>query len=270
MYNLYSVSLKLSPFVDCYWESDFAGATNGVYQELFVAQLHPNIIINLSDSYLRNNTTVFRSSVNTINTAPIHFTHQTSNQLFGIRFKPAGLNMFTSLGMHELVDASIGLQEIFGDEAFGLETSLFQSTNVYERIEATEQFLLNKLEIRNLTKYIFSVNVQENVSKYFDKPNCITEIAENLNTTQRTLDRNFKQILGLSPKKLHRVIRFQKVYEALHSPQYKNKLFDFYDFGYYDQAHFGKEFKEFVGMNFQEYLQSPHFVQNLQDNHYSD
>lgn len=267
MYILYDVSPKLSPFVDCYWESNFGGLS-GLYEELFVAQFNPNIIINISDAYKRNDSTIKQSSLNTINTSAIKFSHQASNQLFGIRFKPAGLNMFCALGVNELMDASISLKDVFGQEASDLENALLESQNIQERIDIANSFLFKKIIEKNTEKFNFNASVQAQIIKHLNKPNCMTDVIESLNTTHRTLDRNFKQFLGLSPKKLHRLVRFQKVYEALHSPQYKNKTFDFYDYGYYDQAHFSKEFKEFVGLSFQEYLHSPHFVQNLQDNHY--
>ena len=67
LYQLYSASLKLSVFVDCYWESNFSGMQ--VYKELFVAQLNPHIIINLSDTYQRNEHTISRNTLDTINTS---------------------------------------------------------------------------------------------------------------------------------------------------------------------------------------------------------
>lgn len=267
LYQLYSASLKLSAFVDCYWESNFSGVQ--VYEELFVAQLNPHIIINLSDTYQRNENTICQSSLDTINTSAIKFTHLSRNQLFGIRFKPAGLTMFTHLGMHELVDSSLSLRDVFGSDSDWYETSMLESTTIQQRIAITERFLWAKIDERNLEKYRFNAAVQERIGNYICQPNFMAEVVESLNTTHRTLDRNFKQFLGLSPKKLHRLIRFQAVFEAVHNTHLKKQVFDFYDFGYYDQAHFGKEFKEFVGMTLQEYLNSPHFVQNLQDNHFS-
>ncbi|TAE97882.1 MAG: AraC family transcriptional regulator [Runella slithyformis] len=268
MYHLYSASPKLSLFVDSYWESNFATSIDTAYNELFVAQLNANIIVNLSEAYLRNDATVNRSTLNTINTSAIKFVHQASNHLFGIRFKPAGLTMFTSLGLDELKDTSICLQDIFGSDAIWFETAIYEGKNVQERIEITEKFLMLKIKEKNLERYVFSAAIQDSIAKHFYKPNCIAEVVEELNTTHRTFDRNFKSFLGLSPKKMHRMIRFQKVFEMLHVSYLKKQSFDFYQCGYYDQAHFSKEFKEFTGMTLQAYLDSPYFVQNIQDNHF--
>jgi AraC-like DNA-binding protein len=268
MYHLFQPANELSAFIDCYWESDFKGLNNDIYSELFVAQFNPNIIINITDNYKHNHSIIKKNVLNTINTSAITFTHKASNQLFGIRFKPAGFNMFSAIGLHEIVDNSILLTDVFGADVEAFEDKICEAKDTLQRIEIANQFFLSKIKEANLVKFEFNSLVQKSISKNANKPNLINEVAIDLNTTQRTLDRNFKQFLGLSPKKLHRLIRFQKVYEALHSPKMQSQTFDFYHFGYYDQAHFSKEFKEFVGLTYQEYLQSPYFVQNLQDNHY--
>ncbi len=249
MYNLYPVSGKLSVFVDCYWESNFKDIVGECYSELFVAQLNPNIIVNLSDTYVRNNVTIGQSALNTINTAAINFLHQASNHLFGIRFKPAGLVMFTSIGLDELRDATIDLKDIFREDTERFENKMFECKNTKERIAVTESFLILKLIEKNLEKYKFSVAVQNGIVKYFDDSNCVSKVVEHLNITHRTFDRNFKNILGVSPKKLQRLIRFQKAFEMMHMSFQKDKFFNFYMFGYFDQAHFSKEFKEFVSMS---------------------
>jgi AraC-like DNA-binding protein len=270
MYQLYQPSARLSAFVDCFWESNFSAFGNDTYRELFVAQLNPNIIINLSNHYHRNNVIVKQSTLDAINTEAIVFSHRSNNQLFGIRLKPAGLGMFTPLGMHELLDASIQLKDVFGDDTEHFEDELLKKTTSQQRIALTESFLLKKLDERNLRKCLFHAAVQDNITKHYQDPNCIALVVSQMNTSHRTFDRNFTQFLGLTPKKIHRLIRFQKVYEALLTSKTDVLSFDFYTFGYYDQAHFSKEFREFTGMAFKEYLNSLFFVQNLQDNHFHD
>lgn len=78
----------------------------------------------------------------------------------------------------------------------------------------------------------------------------ILQIEKDLKTglSPRQLRRKFNQYIGTSPKNFGRVVRFQNILRAKPSTQSlsKNKLF--YDVGYYDQAHFIKEFKTFYGV----------------------
>jgi AraC-like DNA-binding protein len=66
--------------------------------------------------------------------------------------------------------------------------------------------------------------------------------------SQRQLRRLFEFYIGDSPKTFSKVVRFQNILNAKPSSQSlkQNKLF--FDVGYYDQAHFIKEFKNFYGV----------------------
>ena len=63
----------------------------------------------------------------------------------------------------------------------------------------------------------------------------------------RQLRRMFRFYIGETPKTFARVVRFQQLLQAKPSLQSlkENKLF--YDAGYYDQAHFIKEFRHYYG-----------------------
>ncbi|MEM6633013.1 MAG: helix-turn-helix domain-containing protein, partial [Bacteroidota bacterium] len=63
----------------------------------------------------------------------------------------------------------------------------------------------------------------------------------------RQLRRYFQFYIGDSPKSFCKIVRFQTLLKAKPSRESlrKNKLF--FDLGYYDQAHFVKEFKHLYG-----------------------
>lgn len=81
--------------------------------------------------------------------------------------------------------------------------------------------------------------------------NCgMLNIESDLNTgiSQRQLRRLFHFYIGDTAKTFSKVVRFQNILKAKPSTQSlrENKLF--FDAGYYDQAHFIKEFKNFYGV----------------------
>lgn len=65
--------------------------------------------------------------------------------------------------------------------------------------------------------------------------------------SQRQMRRHFEYYIGDTPKAFSQIIRFQNAYKnALEQTHWlKNKTY--YDFGYYDQAHFSKAFKQYYG-----------------------
>jgi AraC-like DNA-binding protein len=265
MYILYPVCAILEPFVDCFWESDFLEAENGLYKELYVAQFNPNVIFNLAKSYQRNTNSVELSTAVTVNTEPIVFTHKQDNQLFGIRFKTGALRLFTPLAMHELADEVLSVNDLFGDKVAMLETKIQDCSNTFERIAVAETFLIQHFDVQKLEKYRLTQHIQQHIQLHCIKGNGMETLSAQLLVTQRSMDRYFQEYLGLSPKKMSRLMRFGKAFAAMHEPK---NTFNFYDFGYYDQAHFSKEFKVFCGMPPTEYLKSEHFVQNLQAEHF--
>lgn len=78
----------------------------------------------------------------------------------------------------------------------------------------------------------------------------VLDIEKGLDTgiSPRQLRRLFDFYIGDTPKVFSRVVRFQNVLKAKPSQRSlrENKLF--FDVGYYDQAHFIKEFKNFYGV----------------------
>lgn len=78
----------------------------------------------------------------------------------------------------------------------------------------------------------------------------VVNIEQDLDTgiSQRQLRRLFEFYIGDSAKTFAKVVRFQNILRAKPSSQSlrQNKLF--FDGGYYDQAHFIKEFKNFYGV----------------------
>nr|WP_295923679.1 helix-turn-helix domain-containing protein [uncultured Dyadobacter sp.] len=82
------------------------------------------------------------------------------------------------------------------------------------------------------------------------KNNGVLNVEKDLDTglSQRQLRRLFGFYIGDSAKTFSQVVRFQNILRAKPSQQSlrENKLF--YDTGYYDQAHFIKEFKNFYGV----------------------
>ena len=75
----------------------------------------------------------------------------------------------------------------------------------------------------------------------------IKELERKTGFTRQYLDRLFKLHVGLPPKTLAVIFRFQKFYKKWAQGQpFETLKEDLYTF-YYDQAHFTKEFKRMTG-----------------------
>lgn len=78
-------------------------------------------------------------------------------------------------------------------------------------------------------------------------------IYEKSKYSQRQFERKTMEFTGLSPKKLSKVARFNQVRLKI----LRNREIDLYDcmheYGYYDYAHFSKDFKECIGLTPKQY-----------------
>jgi AraC-like DNA-binding protein len=82
----------------------------------------------------------------------------------------------------------------------------------------------------------------------------IDEIAAKLGLSNRQLVRKFNNSIGLSPKEFTRVIKFIGSLNYLKVNPKRNLAEAAYTCGYYDQAHFIRDFKEYAGLTPSQFL----------------
>lgn len=82
----------------------------------------------------------------------------------------------------------------------------------------------------------------------------IDVLCRDLGTSRATLSRKFRDQVGLTPKTYARVVRIDALmaHLASHGPDQWAMLAE--DFGYHDQAHLNRDFREFCGATPEEYL----------------
>jgi len=74
----------------------------------------------------------------------------------------------------------------------------------------------------------------------------VAELADYCNLSTRQLERRFQDATGVSPKAVARAIRFDEIRSRLMFEPESNLTDLAYEFGYTDQAHFIRDFKEFA------------------------
>jgi AraC-like DNA-binding protein len=85
-------------------------------------------------------------------------------------------------------------------------------------------------------------------------------LSEKLSVTTKSLERKFSEYIGKTPKQFIRLIRFQAALADLGSTSQISFTEYAYRNGYFDQAHFIKEFKSFTGFTPREFhLRYPDF-----------
>lgn len=163
-----------------------------------------------------------------------------------VEFSPQCAYRFFHLSLNDIKNEIHPLTDILGIVAKQLEDQISNVQSVDAKVALLQQFLLKQ----------FSQQAEDSIFEY-----CVTkitsskgkitikELEKKTGYSSRWLNMKFADKLGISPKNLSTIIRFNQYYNAVAN----NNEIDFmqnafYDH-YYDQSHFLKEFKRFTGLS---------------------
>jgi methylphosphotriester-DNA--protein-cysteine methyltransferase len=82
----------------------------------------------------------------------------------------------------------------------------------------------------------------------------IKALSEQIGISQKHLDAQFRRLVGVSPKTLARIYRFQRALQSIDPVRPVDWAAVAHTALYYDQSHFNKDFAAFTGFNPTEYL----------------
>jgi AraC-like DNA-binding protein len=160
-------------------------------------------------------------------------------------FKEAGAAAFFSQPIHELFRESVSLDNfMLQSELLILEERLSEATTDLNRIAVVEQFLISKMAPVQPDKLVLTA--LSIIHKH--KGNIrISDLASQLNISQSPLEKRFRKAVGASPKKFASILRFKYILQEKQGLTTETLTNLAYRAGFYDQAHFIKEFRNFTG-----------------------
>lgn len=243
-------SNRLSKYVKCFWTLEAGTYPAGGAPEPVMPDGCIELIFNLADPFRRYHANgALEQQPRSIiagqmrNCAMIEPSGRID--LFGVRFQHAGASPFFKIPLSELTDNIIDLEFVWGRDGREIEEKLNEAPTTEFRVRIVENALLNAL-----SQNTASDGIVEMASKMIvEKAGLVSidGISDAIGVNGRLLERRFQQNLGLSPKRFSRIIRFQNFLGAVRSGASASILDTALSFGYYDQAHLIREFKEFSG-----------------------
>lgn len=173
----------------------------------------------------------------------------TSN--FLIVFHTAAVNAFIREPLHELFGEIASLQELTGFNGLNeLEDRLCTAVSDGQRIQAVERFLTSRLQHHKRDDLVEEAVRIIRSQKGFIR---VRELASRLYISIDALEKRFQRTTGASPKQFCYIVRMNA---ALHDIREKSLVETALDAGYYDQAHFTKDFKVFTGQSPTDFLKN--------------
>lgn len=175
-------------------------------------------------------------------------------RVFGVKFRPGAFYPFIKSPVSGLTDGSIGITDFLGVEGGVLEEAILSLEDQEEMIELAETFICERLPERDenvvtINRVIDLITADREITR-------VDDVAERLNLNKRTLQRLFSRYVGVGPKWVIRRYRLHEAAERLAEGEVVNWPEMALDLGYFDQAHFIKDFKAIVGMAPAEYAKS--------------
>ncbi|MBN2597775.1 MAG: AraC family transcriptional regulator [Marinifilaceae bacterium] len=169
-----------------------------------------------------------------------------------VRFFPWGGYHFFNEPVSNFLDASISSKELWPQHYHSVMQQIDTAQSPEERVELIQQFLLARL-----TEYRKENKVLDEAVKLIRESKgqlSIAEVAQRIGFSKKQLERTFAPAIGTTPKTFARISRFLNI--CHHLEEYKNKSLTqlSYECGYFDQAHFIKEFREFSGYTPKEFF----------------
>ena len=178
--------------------------------------------------------------------------------VMGVRFHPWGLNQFIKIPSASLKGEAVSLKNLFGTSEQELVDKILNSTNVKQKAGIMDMFLLN--HFKNKTSYSRISSIIDQIKEHRGSLS-IDGLTRMTGHSERQLERCFNNEIGLSPKAFSRITRLQN---ALRLATKARNLTDLaLSAGYYDQAHFSREFTDIAGQSPRNYFKGEKGINGL-------
>jgi AraC-like DNA-binding protein len=172
--------------------------------------------------------------------------------LLSVRMPPLGAYRLLGLPMGRIAHDVIELDEVLGSAVVGVHERLGAARGAGEQFAILCDFARERLA-RSRVRLRADARIAVDLLARSDGADRIENICRSLVVSRKHLRTLFDSHIGLSPKTYARMFRFRRVVELVQSGRRLDWTRVALSCGYYDQAHFNHEFREFSGMSPGEY-----------------
>ncbi len=162
-----------------------------------------------------------------------------------VRFYPWGAHHFFGKPISSFLDNTVDAAEIWPEHFDRLQRQLAEAPDKDLRLAIVQSFLGERLtECRRFDAPLErAIKLLRNASGELS----LEEVCRQTGHSKKQLERKFVASIGTTPKVFSRISRFLAICNDLQANRGKTLTQLALDCGYFDQAHFIKEFKEFSG-----------------------
>jgi AraC-like DNA-binding protein len=174
-------------------------------------------------------------------------------EVLGVTFWVGGAYPFLGIPLAELQNEVALLDALHRRPLMNLYARLLTTPNLAVRIHLLETWLLQRLgQGKDRDTLIPASLARLNQAQ---GQLAIATLADQFAISQRQLERLYHHQVGVSPKQYAQLLRVEKARLSLKQPQHQTNTQLAMELGFYDQAHFIREFSAVIGMTPYRYMQ---------------
>ncbi len=240
-------SRLLSQFIECFWTLEREATNVPAEPERILPDGCVELILNFGSPFREVRDDGRQESQPNFflvgqMTRPIVISSTGHVELIGIRFHPGGTLPFFKIPMNQLTNRTVEISALSSTFDGELVNQLRDLRTLPQKVKRLERLLEVRLVSQESSP--ISLLVAEIVAR--GGQFTVDEISAAAGISSRQLERRFLAEVGLTPKLLCRVLRFQQVFRALDRNDAGWAAIAA-DCGYYDQAHLIRDFQQFAG-----------------------
>jgi len=240
----------LKPYVKCYWVYT---TDRDVVNEVLFPDGYVALAINISGGKVI--TTINGHPINMPKveilgqlTLPTRITATKETTILIARFYPYASSLFFPNPISDFTNYSIDFDDVILEATDQLYDNLRQADSIEQKVSILDTFLVQQLGKKE--KVYKKIKMIEQICDRI----CVEgeafhakDLSVEYGFSERYIQRLFMENVGLTPRSFFNLHRFNKSLELIRSSDSPLTSIA-YDCGYYDQAHFIKEFKKYTGM----------------------
>jgi AraC-like DNA-binding protein len=164
---------------------------------------------------------------------------------FGIKFRPAGFHPFLGSSVSALTDCMVPIAEVFGAGGEALAERVRGLRDPADLLQAAEAFVRARgappdPRVPRVNQVVADIMEDRAITR-------VDQVVERTGIGTRRLQRLFADYVGVSPKWVVQRYRLHEAAERLAADEELDLATLAVELGYFDQAHFARDFKAIVG-----------------------
>lgn len=244
---------ELAPFLECIWTLEGHADSLAGEPQAVLPDGRPELVLHFGDAFDR----LDLHGDGAVRQPWLIFAGQLTSQLLlrptgkicvlGLRFHPFGAAAVIDRPQSELAGLTVDVDDLSPSVARKMEDVRRQASGPTDAAILAQHALLSCVEHRRLDpRVVFAVQEIDRCHGQIS----IDRLAVDCGLTRRHLERRFQEVVGMSPKRLARIARFQRAVGFLEGkaeagPQ--GGAVTAAACGYADQAHFIRDFRDLAG-----------------------